>query len=183
MSTHITLESFEEIYSKSYKKTLTYIMCNCSNIDDINDIIQDTYIEFYKKIKKKKELILENYQNYIIGIAKKRIKKYYGLLYKTNTLSLWNHINQEDYPIDVKLDFDIEKSIINKLNAEKVWQYVKQKDILTIKIFYLYFYEDMKLKEIAVQLKIKESNVKNILYRAINKIKNEFLLEEGDNID
>ena len=77
----------------------------------------------------------------------------------------------------------MEKSIINKLNAEKVWQYVKQKDILTIKIFYLYFYEDMKLKEIAVQLKIKESNVKNILYRAINKIKNEFLLEEGDNID
>lgn len=55
MSTQISLEKFEEIYSRTYKNTLKYILLHCQNLDDVNDIIQDTYVELYKNVKRKKK--------------------------------------------------------------------------------------------------------------------------------
>ena len=49
MSTQKILKEFEIIYKNTYNKILKYVICKCSNLDDVNDIIQETYIEFYKK--------------------------------------------------------------------------------------------------------------------------------------
>ena len=48
MGTQKELEKFEEIYKKTYDVTLKYIICKCSNLEDVNDIIQEIYIELYK---------------------------------------------------------------------------------------------------------------------------------------
>lgn len=48
MSTQLSLENFEKIYDDTYNDTLKYILCKCSNIDDINDLLQETYVELYK---------------------------------------------------------------------------------------------------------------------------------------
>ena len=61
--------------------------------------------------------------------------------------------------------------MINKNNVEKVWKYLKQKDILTTKIFYLYFALGMKISEISKELDIGSSNVKNRIYRTLKEIK------------
>ena len=45
MINQINLEKFEELYNQTYQKLLKYIVCHCSNIDDVNDIIQETYLE------------------------------------------------------------------------------------------------------------------------------------------
>ena len=155
-----------------------YIVCKCSNIDDVNDLLQETYVELYKNIKRKQYLILENYQSYIIGIAKKRIQKYYGLLYKFRTLSV-SKDNNEEYEIELPDNIDIEAEIVTKMNAEKVWKYIKQKNINTVKVFYLYYYSELKISQIAKELNMSESNVKNILYRTIKDIKNNVKIE-GD---
>ena len=55
MSTLITLENFEEIYSKTYNNTLKYIICKCLNFEDVNELIQDTYMELYQALSNKKE--------------------------------------------------------------------------------------------------------------------------------
>ena len=68
MSSQLSLENFEEIYNNTYTYTLRYILCKCSNIDDVNDLLQETYVELYKILKTKKNITLENYQNYIIVI-------------------------------------------------------------------------------------------------------------------
>lgn len=166
MSTQkISLENFEEIYEASYNKTLTYIICKCANIDDVNDILQDTYVELYKILNKKQSIVVENAQSYIIGIAKKRIKRYYGLWYKTK-----EHINQEE-KLDIPDNIDIEASMINKLNAQQVWNYIRKKNGNIVKIFYLYYYEEFKIAQIAKELNLTESNVKNLLYRTVKDIK------------
>ena len=87
MSTQISLENFEEIYNETYNKTLKYIVCKCSNLEDVNDLIQDTYVELYKILKKKKYIELDNYSNFMIGIAKKKIQKHYGIVYKIKTIT------------------------------------------------------------------------------------------------
>lgn len=53
MSTQLTLKDFETIYEETYNRTLKYIVCKCSNIEDVNDLIQDTYTELYSMLKKR----------------------------------------------------------------------------------------------------------------------------------
>ena len=74
MSTQKILKEFETIYKNTYSKILKYVICKCSNLDDVNDIIQETYIEFYKKLKENKKI--QDKQAFIIGIAKNKIMKY-----------------------------------------------------------------------------------------------------------
>ena len=96
MSTQLTLKDFESIYEETYNRTLKYIVCKCSNIEDVNDLIQDTYTELYIMLKKKKLLQIDNTVNYIIGIANKKIKQHYGILYSLKLSSLWIKENNEE---------------------------------------------------------------------------------------
>ena len=174
MSFRLYLENFEDIYNDTYDRTLRYIICNCYNIQDVNDIVQETYLELYKLLQKKKMVELDNYYNYIIGIAKIRMQKHYSK--KANSIGMDDYYNFE-----APADIDIEADAINKLNAEKVWKYIKQKDILVVKVFYLYYYSEFKISEIATELSLTESNVKNILYRTIKDIKENVKIEgDGD---
>ena len=43
-----TLKIFEDLYDKTYKNVLKYVVCNCSNVEDIKDIIQNIYMEVQK---------------------------------------------------------------------------------------------------------------------------------------
>ena len=72
----MNLLDFENIYQRTYDNTLKFIVIKCNNIDDINDIIQDTYIELYHKLQRK-NIDVENEKSYIVGIAKNIIKRHY----------------------------------------------------------------------------------------------------------
>lgn len=41
-----SLNKFNEIYSNTYKNTLRYVLLHCNNLDDVSDIVQDTYFNF-----------------------------------------------------------------------------------------------------------------------------------------
>lgn len=159
MSTQISLENFEEIYNRTYKNTLKYILLHCNNLDDVNDIIQDTYVEFYKELKKRKFFELKEEQRFIIGISKNVLKKYYRL--KNNILNL------ENEEIDTESNVDIELEFITKENVAEIWQMLKDKDIKIAKTFYLYYGLGMKIADIAKELKLSESAIKNYIYRTI----------------
>lgn len=179
MSTQLTLKDFETIYEKTYNITLKFIVCKCSNIEDVNDLIQDTYTELYSMLKKKKQIELDNVTNYIIGIANKKIKKHYGILYNLKFSSIFTKEDNEEKIKDIPSDCNIEDEVLNNLNAKEVWEYIKKKNIRVIKVFYLYYCLELKISQIAIELKISESNVKNILYRTIKDIKNNIKIE-GD---
>ncbi len=126
MSTQITLKDFETIYEETYDRTLKYIVCKCSNIEDVNDLIQDTYIELYSMLKRKEKLQLDNIANYIIGIANKKIKRYYGIFYSLKLSSLWIKENNEEKIMDIPSDIDIEYETLENINANEIWKYIKK---------------------------------------------------------
>lgn len=179
MGTQLSIENFEEIYHTTYHRTLRYIVCKCSNVEDVNDILQETYVELYRILQRRKTIVLKNYPNYIIGIAKKKLQKHYGLLYTLKNLPIFLNTDEEEYALDLPSTIDIETDTITKLNAEEVWKYIKQKKAIVMKVFYLYYYSDRKLSQIAKELSISESKVKNILYRTIKEIQEKWE-KEGD---
>lgn len=167
-------EEFEKIYKNTYNYLLRFIVIKCYNINDINDIIQDTYIELYKIMKKNNKTI-DNYNAFICGIATNIIKRHY---YKKNRILLFQSNEDNDVFYEFPDDFDLEQNIINKENVEKVWNHIKSKDINTGKIFYLYFGLDEKISDISNELNIKESTVKSKIYRTLKEVKNKLEKEE-----
>lgn len=172
MSTQIKLKNFEEIYQQTYQETLKYIISHCHNLQDVNDLIQETYVEFYKKLKRHNQIEVEGQQAFLIGIAKNIMKKYYRFHYqKQSKIVQLEEIKELDEKIDLELQF------ITKENVEQIWRILEKKDVKIAKIFYLYYGLDMKIKEIAGKLNLTESAVKNYLYRTINELRR--LWKEG----
>ena len=163
------LKQFNKIYNKTYNHVLKYIICKCSNIEDVNDIIQETYLELYNTLIKEKNI--DDYNKYLIGIAKNKIKKHYKLIYKIKTISLFT---QKDNNLDlietIKNNTDIEKIIIDTNDLELIWNYLKKKKIIIQKIFYLYYNLDLKIKDISNELQVSESFIKNNIYRTLKEL-------------
>lgn len=167
MSTQIEEKDFKMIYTNTYDRILKFVISKCNNIEDINDIIQDTYLELLKKIKRTQKIQIENINQYLVGIANNIIKRHYHK--KKKMLVLFSSDKEDD--IEIKDEFDLEQDVITRENAKEVWEYVKKRDVETAKIFYLYFSLGLKISEIAEQLDLKESNVKNKLYRTLKQLK------------
>lgn len=172
MKNEVTSDSFYDFYNNTYNVVLKYAICNCKNIDEINDIIQDSYFEIYKKIKYKK-INIKNPEAYLITIVKKKIR------WKHFKVQYWISLDVEDHPIDINDEtLDIESNYINKDNINKIWDYLNKRNELTARIFYLFYILDEPINKIATDMKISESNVKNHLYRSKKDLR-EYLLKEG----
>ena len=162
-----TLDEFSKIYDETYNDVLRYVVCKCSNISDVEDIIQNIYLDVYKKLPNISK-------SYIMGISKNKVNDYYIYNYKRKILEMFS---KEEIEVDYKSDVDIESATIMKYDVDLVWKYLKKKKAVISKVFCLYFKLGLTIKEISLELGISESNVKHYLYRTIREL-NEFL--KGD---
>lgn len=171
-----TLNKFEALYNDSYPAISKYVICNCSNIEDVKDIIQNIYIEAFKKIDR-----IDN-KAYIQGIAKHKVKDYYRFKYKRKLTSLFETKEDIELIENIPNDINIEKTYLIKYDVEQVWTYLKKKNIIITKIFYLYYYLNFTIKEIAKELNITEANTKNYLYRTLKELKLNLESESDKNV-
>lgn len=169
MTNHNTSNSFDKIYKETYRNVLKYVICNCSNLEDVKDIVQNVYFEVLKNIKKERDM--NNINAYIMGIARNKVKDYYRFKYKEKIVSFFSKKDDSDSIDYIPSDLDIQKDFIKKEDLRFVWEFLKKKNIVIFKIFYLYYYDDMSIKDISKELNMNESNVKNYLYRTLKELK------------
>ena len=72
---------FNEVYDSTYITVLNYINSRCSNMSDTEDIVQDVYLDFYKRIKKHGFSDIGSVEAFLIFISKKKLAKYYAEKY------------------------------------------------------------------------------------------------------
>lgn len=159
-----SLKKFDKLYDETYKDISHYVVFNCSNIDDVKDILQNIYMEVYKKIN-----TIED-KKYIFGIAKNKLYKYYRFNYKQKIIDFFRN-DEVDEIENIPFNYSLEKSCFLKFDAEEVWKYLKRKPVIISKIVYFYYYDGMSLQEISKCLNIPLSNVKNYLYRTLKELK------------
>ncbi len=174
------LKIFEKLYEETYQEILRYIVCKCSNIEDVKDILQTVYLEVLKKLEK--DISLKITKQYILGIAKNKINEYYRFNYKAKIISLFEKKDNQEIEISETIpdEFDLQTYLTNKNDVEIIWNFLKKKKIIIFKIFYLYYYSDYKIKDIANTLNISEANVKNYLYRTLKELAS-FMEPGGEN--
>ncbi len=158
------LKRFDELYDNSYRDISKYVVCHCSYIEDVKDILQNIYLDVLKNISQ-----IDN-EAYIMAIAKNKVKDYYRFHYKKRIKLLFEK-EDKDIIADIPSDIDIERSFSVHYDVEIVWKYLKTKKVIISQIFYLYYYLGLSLQEISNELNISESNVKNHLYRTLKELK------------
>ena len=165
--------AFTQLYEETYDELLKYIVTHCSNLEDANEILQDTYLDFYRALSKDKTIL--DAKCYLFAIAKNKVKKHYTLFYRFKTISLFTSIKDTNNEIQdlIADDTDLEEQIMINLEIEEVWAHLKQKKQIIQKVFMLYYYFEMTHKEIAEALSISESSVKNYLYRTLKELRKE----------
>ena len=180
MASQLNLSQFDDIYEKTYADILKYVIMKCHNIDDTKDIMQETYLELWNLLQKKK-LFDTNIKSYLIGIANHKIKKHYTLLQKMKTISLFEKNHQEIEWIDTLPDnFDIEDMIVKQEDWDHIWRYIKKKKNQDIpKVFYFYYVSEFTIQEIATLFQVKESYIKHLIYRTLKELLDHFGKEEG----
>ena len=114
MSTQEALSKFESVYDETYDDVLKYLVCNVARISDVADIIQDVYLAVYKKIKK------DISREYVLGIARHKLKDYYRLRYRHKDNKLDYEIDMVADSIDLLEDVILEEQISLKKELKSI---------------------------------------------------------------
>lgn len=165
MINHEALKQFDLLYENTYFDVSKYVVCKCSNPEDVEDILQNIYLAVFKAVSKNVNIT----NTYIMGIAKNKVKDYYRFNYKEKIVSLFSSKDNLEMIDTIPADVDIESSLIDKYDTDFVWEYLKSKKVIIFKVVYLYFKLELTIKEISECLSLTESNVKHYLYRTIRR--------------
>ena len=179
---------FNAIYDSTNKPVLSFITARCGNTSDIGDIFQDTYMELYQVLDKHGAEYVTDGKALVFKIAKRKLARNYSALkrlqiFVSMTMTVKNEndesgeIDIADTDIDYYLTDSTEDYVVNQILLDDSRQFIRQKPEDVKKIFYLFYDVGLSIPEIAQRLSMKESNVKNKLYRTVKEIQN--LLEKG----
>ncbi|MDR0855153.1 MAG: sigma-70 family RNA polymerase sigma factor [Christensenellaceae bacterium] len=162
---------FDEVYDKTFNLISAMATAKCARLEDVKDIVQETYAEYFNTLKKKGIAYAQNDGGFVVAVLRSVLFKHYkGRENEKNTL-----VSLTPYEENVS---DIEDSALSifevsekKESISLVLAELKKKDLLTQKIFAMFYYSDMKIKEIGALLEVSESLVKHKLYGTITELK------------
>lgn len=171
---------FNRIYDDLYYKVTGFVIAKCNDIGDVEDIVQEVFVELYSLIQKRGTSYINNTEAFVMQIAKYKIYKHYKVWEKVkNNVPLYKENGDGDeYEIAELEDIEIQDSYINSQTISEVWGILRTKTQLIQKIFGLYYYCDKTIKEIAKNLEISESMVKHKLYRTLEELR--FIYQKED---
>jgi len=164
---------FNKIYDQTYRNVFAFVTSKCGNTNDIADILQETYMEVYLVTIKKGCSYIKNEEAFVKNIAKTKIYRHYSLKEKISSFFAFTKDEQEIDLLAFAIadDIEIEESVANKLLIDDINDFLKKKPQLTQKVFFLFYYFDHTIQQIAKELCLSESNVKNKLYRTVKEIR------------
>lgn len=165
---------FDRIYNSTNKKVLAFIVAKCGNMEDVNDILQETYMELYTTLLNKGENYIENDNAFIINIAKSKIYKHYTVLQRVKADLPLSFLTNDNGEITLDLQSEeayLEDSICTNELVNEIEDIIAGKPQEIRKIFFLRFSLELSITDIANLMRVKESYIKNKLYRTIQEIR------------
>ncbi|MBR6872356.1 MAG: RNA polymerase sigma factor [Ruminococcus sp.] len=166
---------FEKLYELTKRTVYNYIVSKCFNIDDTDDIFQNTYLELYSTLTRRTQPPEDPFA-YVMVIAGRQLTRYYSFIRRMRgRLSIDRDLAGEELPDG---SFDLEDSFTDRCTAEQIAELIKEKPLLTQKAFFLHYKRGLTLSETASLLGISEASVKKHIYTTLAEIKRK--LEKED---
>lgn len=170
---------FDTVYAETLNAVSRYVVSHAARFQDTEDIIQNVYTRFYKRISEKGYRDIENSEAFLINIAKFECRTFFSgfLKRKERVSAMSDYSEEEETAIEAEMSSNqasLEDVVSDKILARQIFDDIMKSDETVGKIFYLHFACDMKLDEVARQLGLNVSTVKTKLYRTIERQKKKF---------
>ena len=170
---------FDTVYAETFKSVSRFVVSHAARFQDSEDIIQNIYTRFYKRISDKGYSDIESAEAFLINIAKFECRSMFaGFKKRKDRDIMLSEIDEEQsaaFEADMSRDQKLLEDVMaDKILAKQIFDDIMSGDETVGKIFYLHFVCDMKLEDVADRLDIKVSTVKTKLYRTIEKQKKKF---------
>ncbi len=149
-------EQFNAIYNANYNRLYRLIYSYTLNETETKDILQDTFIKYYKNINKL-PLEEDQVQKWLMRVAINKCRDLFRNVWITRTIFT---------------DDDIKDNSLSTSKLE-IYESLKKLNKNERIPLYLYYYEGYKIDEISNILKTKESTIKMRLKKAKEKLKKE----------
>jgi RNA polymerase sigma-70 factor (ECF subfamily) len=170
-------EAFEKIYRATYKSMFAAAIAGAGKIEDAEDILQNVYSAFYRRTLSKGFPDTEGARLILKKALKHELYRFYGRAKRSPVfIDDCEDSNAQGYLSF--MDEDIPDRVAAAITAGKVWEEIKKRGDLTVRIFILRFRLELSLREISEVLEISEATVTNRLYRTAKELKSLF---ETDN--
>jgi RNA polymerase sigma-70 factor (ECF subfamily) len=163
---------FNKIYDSCFTKLTSFVAAKCGKVQDVEDILQEVFVEFYSLVTKKGIDYINDPEALIMQIAKFKLHKHYKSSEKRKNLAPYYLENQdgEEYEQDFS-DIEVPDRLVNNQTVKEILDILQGKEQVVLKIFTLYYYLGNTIKEIAIYLEMSESHVKHKLYRTLAEIR------------
>jgi len=159
-------DSLRYIYGQYYPIIRSYILNNSGKQTDAKDIFQDSISALYKHVKAEKEDPIRNIKSYLITVSKNLwLKKCRSVQIRRDHQD--RVINHTDSSVSNPFEIFVDKE--QKNNLKSLVQLLGEE---CQKILLLFYYEDMKMKNIATHMSLSdEQAAKNKKYKCLKKLK------------
>ena len=170
---------FDAVYAETIGPVSRFVVSHAARFQDTEDIVQNVYTRFYKRISEKGYADIESTEAFLINIAKFECRSMFaGFKRRKDRDVILSDIDEEQSAaIEAEMSRDqklLEDIMADKILAKQIFDDIMSGDEMTGRIFYLHFVCDMKLEEVANRLDMRLSTVKTKLYRTIEKQKKKF---------
>ncbi len=165
-----TEEIFERIYHSTYRDISAYVIYRVKNPEFAKDILQNTYLSFWRQLSRGKRLPENECAPYLKTIARHEAGRLFIREKRLDAMSCpWDDMESE-----LISDSEPETEAIDSHSLSLIYREISGKDITTRKIFLLVYTVGLTLSETAEALKIPLHTVRNRLYRTLSELKEFF---------
>jgi len=143
MVDHNITSAFNEIYNATSKAVLSFVTAKCCNTADIEDIVQDTYVELYQLLQRRGTGYIKNEKALCLRIARQKLSRYYSLVERHRMFVPMTATNEDGEGVDLAGfepgSFLTEDFTIDCIMLEEVKDFICRKPQDVKKVFYLFY--------------------------------------------
>ncbi len=156
---------FNKIYQSTYPALVRYIFFKVENISDMEDIVQNVYVDYYLEVLRKGKSI-ENPEAYLIKMANHKCAAFFSKENRVITLD-----EEDEWTQNIPDETDTALDAIQHATLEEIWATVAVLPKLDQRILIARFRFELTFPEIAEEFNMEETKIKARFYRALEKVR------------
>ncbi|MBT6691302.1 RNA polymerase sigma factor [Candidatus Parcubacteria bacterium] len=155
-------DAFAFFYDKYVTRIYRFVLIKVSNKQVAEDLTQDIFLKTWQHLVDKRNV--KSFQAFIFRVARNRVIDHY------------RQSNKQELPLEyvpeiIDMSDNIEKDLDKAIDKDKLLQKIQQLKPTYQEVLLLRYLEDLSIDDIARVIQKDKNNVRVIIHRALNKLK------------
>ena len=159
--------AFTILYQKYVRILYSYGKKLLTDEEAVEDMIQDLFIDLWQSREKLADV--ESPKFYLFRSLRRRIHK--SQLGNHTVNQRWDFVDDRIHPVTLPKEYEIIEAENTQKQKDELNVWLKNLPVRQYEVLMLKFYQDFSYEEIAEILTINEQSVRNLLQRAVLKLR------------